>query len=65
VKLLALLMPCAMLAVLWALQRLEVWMDDASGPHGLARTRSRARRAVDPARRRMRRPEPFAPDERE
>ena len=30
-KLLALLTPCAMLAVLWALQRLEVWMERRLG----------------------------------
>jgi len=55
-KLLALLMPCAMLAVLWALQRLEVWMDESSGPRGRARTRAMARRAVEPSRRRVREP---------
>lgn len=53
-KLLALLMPGAMLAVLWALHRLEVWVDAASGPHGFARTRPVDRRAVDRAGRRTR-----------
>ena len=36
-KLLALLTPCVVLALLWALQRLETWMKDASGPHGYRR----------------------------
>ena len=46
-KVLALLTPAAMLAALWALQRLEVWMSEDPGPgsrgapRGAARTTTR------------------------
>jgi hypothetical protein len=50
-KLLALVTPCAVLAVLWALQRLEVWMDEASGPRGRPRTPAVARQRAEPPRR--------------
>lgn len=50
-KALALLMPCAMLGALWALQRMEVWMDGASGPRGKAPTRPMAHRPTERARR--------------
>lgn len=52
-KLLALLTPCAMLAVLWGLQRLETWMEDASGPRGHAGRRPAIRHATEPARSRV------------
>ena len=53
-RLLALLAPCVVLALLWALQRLETWMKDASGPHGYRRPIP-TRRATAPARRRLER----------
>jgi len=52
-KLLALLTPCAMLAVLWGLQRLETWMEDASGPRGHARRGPATGHATEPPRRRV------------
>ena len=52
-KLFALLTPCAMLAVLWGLQRLETWMEDSSGPRGHANRRPVNRQAPATARRRV------------
>jgi hypothetical protein len=53
-KLLALVTPCAMLAVLWALQRLEVWMGRPPGrPRSLRpppAAHQKARRAGSPSR---------------
>ena len=51
-RLLALLTPCVVLALLWALQRLEAWMKDASGPHGHRRPPDTRHRSA-PARRRL------------
>ncbi len=42
-KLLALLTPCAMLAVLWGLQRLEVWMVRTTAPAHHRRLAARSR----------------------
>lgn len=53
-NLLALVTPCAALAVLWALQRLEVWMDESSGPRGRPRTPAVARQRAEPPGRRAR-----------
>ena len=53
-RLLALLTPCVVLAMLWALQRLEAWMKDASGPPGYRRPRP-TRHAAAPSRRRLER----------
>ena len=47
-RLLALLTPCVVLALLWALQRLEAWLKDDSGQHGHRRApRTRHRSAPD------------------
>jgi hypothetical protein len=51
-RLLALLTPCVVLALLWALARLEAWMKDASAPHG-RRPSWAARQAPQPDRRRL------------
>lgn len=53
-RLFALLTPCVVLALLWALQRLEAWMKDASGPHRYHRSEP-TRQAAAPARRRLER----------
>ena len=53
-RLLALLTPCVVLALLWALQRLETWMKDASGPHGYRRPHP-TRHTAAPAPRRLER----------
>lgn len=51
-RFLALLTPCVVLALLWALQRLEAWMKDASAAHG-RRASWAARQAPPPDRRRL------------
>ncbi len=52
-KLLALFSPCAVLPALWLLQRLEVWVDVASGPRDHPRILPAARNAPEPVRRRV------------
>jgi len=52
VKLVALLTPGLMLALLWALQRLEVWMNQAAGSPGRARRRPAADHRASAGRRR-------------
>jgi hypothetical protein len=51
-RLLALLTPCVVLALLWALQRVEAWMKDAVGPHGHRRSPDIRHRSA-PTRRRL------------
>jgi len=52
VKLVALLTPGLMLALLWALQRLEVWMNRVPGSPGHARRRTVADHTASVGRRR-------------
>ena len=51
-KLVALLTPGLMLALLWALQRLEVWMNRVPGSPGHARRRTVADHTASVGRRR-------------